>query len=395
MSQRKKISIFGSTGSIGKNAIEVLQNNPEAYEVIALAANNDFQTLINQCKLVKPHYAIIKNQNFYPQVLEALKDYKEITVLSGENCVNEIAQIKCDLFLSAIVGIAALQPTINAIKSGSNIGLANKECLVAAGEIMLKEAKKNGVKLLPIDSEHNAIFQIFENENLGLIENITLTASGGPFFRTDLKDMKNITKEQAINHPKWSMGQKISVDSATMMNKALEMIEAYRLFPVKKEQIKVVIHPEHIIHGMVNYQDGSTLAMMSIPDMKVPISYAIGYPKRIKIAHQKLDLAKVGSLNFYEADEEKFAALKLARKVLEIGGNAACILNAANEIAVERFLNDEIAFMDIVKINMEVLEKIPYSEINSLEDVFQYDARSRNLAKTLFKSTSNFQLKSA
>ncbi len=389
MLQRKKISIFGSTGSVGKNTIAVLQNNEESYEVIALVANNDFETLISQAKLVKPKYVVIANEYHYSKVKEALKNQTEIEVSCGINQVNEIAKIKCDLVIMAIVGMAALKPTINAIESGSNIGLANKECLVSAGDIMLETAKKNNVKLLPIDSEHNAIFQIFENDNLDLIDNITLTASGGSFFRMATKDMKNITKEQALNHPNWSMGAKISVDSSTMMNKALEMIEAYRLFPIKKEQIKVVIHPQSIIHGLVDYEDGSTLAMMSIPDMQVPIAYAIGYPKRIKIKRQKLDLAKIGSLNFYEADEEKFIALKLAREVLKIGGNAPCILNAANEIAVARFLNDEILFTDIIKINIEVLEKISYHDASSLESILYCDKQARLLAQNLFKNTNS------
>lgn len=383
--KKKTISIFGSSGSIGRSATKVLLNSPESYEIIVLAVNNNIKNLISQAKVSRPKYAIVADESLFDELKEALINYPEIEVKAGVEAINEAAKIKCDLFISAIVGIAALQPTINAIRAGSNIGLANKECLVAAGDIMLKEAKDNNVKLLPIDSEHNAIFQIFENENLNLISDITLTASGGPFFKMDASDMKNITKEQAIKHPNWSMGAKISVDSATMMNKALEMIEAYRLFPVKPEQIRVVIHPESIIHGLVDYKDGSTLSMMSLPDMKVPISYAIGYPKRIKIKHRKLDLAKIGSLNFYEADEEKFTALKLARKALKIGGNAPCILNAANEVAVERFLNDEISFIDIVKINMEVLESISYHEINTLEDVLNFDKQARLIAKNLYK----------
>ncbi len=383
--KRKKISIFGSSGSIGKSTIEVLKNNLDAYEIVALVVNNNVEALISQAKLLIPTYAIIRNESYYEEVKEALKDYPTIEVKSGQEAINKIARVKCDLFICAIVGLSALKPTINAIKVGSNIGLANKECLVAAGDIMIREAKRNKVKLIPIDSEHNAIFQIYERKNLKLIDSITLTASGGPFFRMAKKNLKNITKEQAIKHPNWSMGAKISVDSATIMNKALEMIEAYRLFPVNIDQIKVVIHPESIIHGLVDYQDGSTLSMMSIPDMKVPISYAIGYPKRIKIKYQKLDLAKIRSLNFFKAREEKFTALKLARRALKIGGNAPAVLNAANEVAVARFLNGEILFTDILKINMEVLKKVPYYDIHSLEDVLQFDQEARVMAQNLLK----------
>lgn len=379
----KTVSIFGSTGSIGRNAIEVILNSPKSYKIIALTANRDVKGLIKQVRILQPEYAVISDERFYSELKKALKDLPKIKVLAGEAAINEVAQIKCDLFLSAIVGMAALMPTINAIRAGSYIGLANKECLVSAGDIILKEAKKHKVKLIPIDSEHNAIYQIFENDHLDLIENIVLTASGGPFFKYSLAQMKNITKEQAIKHPNWQMGAKISVDSATMMNKGLEMIEAYHLFPVAKNQIDVVIHPESIIHGLVNYSDGSTLAMMSKPDMKTPISYALGFPKRIAIKHQKLDLAKIGSLNFFTPDEKKFPALKLARKAMEAGGNSPCILNAANEIAVSRFLDDKIAFNDIIKIVVEVLERLPYSNISSLEDVLEIDNQARKIAKEI------------
>jgi 1-deoxy-D-xylulose-5-phosphate reductoisomerase len=389
---KKKIAIFGSTGSIGKNTLKVIANNPNSYDILALVANNNAKILIEQAKIAQPKFAVIANSKLYDKVVDGLKDFPQIKILHGIESVNEIAKIKCDLFICAIVGMQALRPTINAIRAGSNIGLANKECLVAAGDIMLKEAAENNIKLIPIDSEHNAIFQIFEHNNIKNIANITLTASGGPFFKLDASEMQNITKEQAIKHPKWSMGAKISVDSATMMNKALEIIEAYRLFPISCDQIKVVIHPESIIHGLVNYDDGSTLAMMSLPDMQVPISYAIGYPKRIKIRHQYLDLAKIGALNFYEADADKFPSLKLARDVLEIGKNAPCILNAANEVAVSRFLQDEIAFMDIFKINMEVLKMMNYNNINSLEDVMLFDRQAREIAFNLFKKDNGITI---
>lgn len=376
----KSISIFGSTGSIGKNAIEVILNSPQSYKIVGLAANSDVKTLTNQAKLLKPKFVVIADENLYLELKLALQDLSQIQVLSGEKAIREIAQVKCDLFISAIVGLAALMPTVEAIRAGSNIGLANKECLVAAGNLILEEVKKSGVRIIPIDSEHNAIFQIFENQHLDLIEDITLTASGGPFLNKTLQEMDNITKEQATKHPNWQMGAKISVDSATMMNKGLEMIEAYRLFPIKKEQIKILVHPESIIHGMVTYLDGSTLAMLSKPDMKIPISYAIGYPKRITIDHKKLDLAKISKLNFFTVDEKRFPAIKLAREAMYQGGNAPCILNAANEIAVEQFLKEQIPFVKITKIVMAVLEKIPYYKTSSLEEVIQFDIQARKIA---------------
>lgn len=382
---KKSISIFGSTGSIGKNALEVLAQHPNTYKIFALVAGNDVKTLIRQARIFKPNYVAIANQDLYQELKIGLRDLKSIKVVAGDEEINQLAKIKCDLFLSAIVGIAALMPTLNAIKAGSNIGCANKECLVAAGDLMLKEAKKSGSQLLPIDSEHNAIFQIFERQNLAAISKITLTASGGPFLQFSPKQMKNITREQAVKHPNWKMGEKISVDSATMMNKGLEMIEAYRLFPIRKEQIEVIIHPESIVHGLVDYVDGSSLAMLSKPDMKVPLAFAFAAvcksPKRIAINYQKLNLAKIGRLNFFDVDDKKFPAVKLARQTLATGGNAPCIFNSANEVAVDRFLKGEIAFQRIVEIVVEVLNSIPYSSASSLEKVITFSNQAKNLAK--------------
>ena len=379
---KKSIAIFGSTGSIGKNALRVIAQHSTDYQIVALVARSDVKTLIKQARIFKPKYAAINNISHYQELKNGLADLK-IEVVAGEKMINDLAKIKVDFFLSAIVGIAALIPTFNAIKAGSNVGMANKECLVAAGDLMLKAAKKSGAKILPIDSEHNAIFQIFEQQNLDKIERIILTASGGPFLNFSPTQMKNITIDQAIKHPNWSMGAKISVDSATMMNKALEVIEAYRLFPVKKEQIEIVIHPESIIHGLVDYCDGSTLAMMSLPDMQVPISYALAYPKRISIKHPKLDLAKISKLNFLAPDTKKFSALKLVREVLEVDGNAPCIFNAANEIAGARFLEGEIEFTRIVEIVYKALEKIPYQKIAKLEDVVMCNDEVKKLSIAL------------
>ncbi|MCE3255841.1 MAG: dxr [Rickettsiaceae bacterium] len=376
---KKSIAIFGCTGSIGKNALQVIERYPDLYRIDALVAGNDVKTLIKQARIFKPKYVAINNANHYLQLKEGLADLETIQILSGTEEINNLAKIRFDFFLSAIVGIAALIPTFNAIQAGSDIGMANKECLVAAGDLMIKAAKKSGAKILPIDSEHNAIFQIFEQHNLDKISHITLTASGGPFLHYDARKMGKVTKEEAIKHPNWNMGKKISVDSATMMNKALEVIEAYRLFPIEKKQIEIIIHPQSIIHGLVDYADGSTLAMLSRPDMKVPIAYALSYPNRISIPHPKLDLAKISKLDFFAPDEKKFPAIKLMKEVLEADGNAPCIFNTANEVAVARFLNDEIGFGEIVKTVAKTLEKIPYQKISSLEDVIDCDREVRDL----------------
>jgi 1-deoxy-D-xylulose-5-phosphate reductoisomerase len=372
----KKISIFGSTGSIGKNTIEVIQNDTKSFEVLALVARNDVKTLIAQALLLKPSYVVIENEKYFLELKTALKNLKKTEILCGAKAILEVAKIKCDLFISAIVGSAGMLPTLAAINSGSNIGLANKESLVCAGEFLIAAARKNNVKIIPIDSEHNAIFQIFENENLKNIDDIILTASGGPFFRSK-KDFKKILVKEALKHPNWSMGAKISIDSATMMNKGLEMIEAFYLFPLAKKQVKILVHPQSIVHGMVNYSDGSSLAMLSLPDMKVPISYALSFPKRMKIKHQKLDLAKLQKLEFFAVDENKFPAVKICREALEADGTAPVVLNAANEIAVEKFLKGEITFDQITKIVQKTLEKISHKVPKSIEEIVEFDRKAR------------------
>lgn len=385
---KKTISIFGSTGSIGGNVIEIIKNS-EDYEVISLVADNNVRTLISQALLLKPKFVVINNDTNYKILREELSSLKNTEILCGQNAILEVAKIKCDLFIAAIVGAAGMLPVLNAIRAGSNIALANKECLVCGGEFILNEVKKYGVKLLPVDSEHNAIFQIFENENLQMIENITLTASGGPFFNKIDLDFSKISVKEALNHPRWKMGAKITIDSATMMNKGLEMIEAYHLFPVNKEQINVVIHPQSIIHGLVNYKDGSTLAMLSNPDMKVPISYALSYPSRMEIAHEKLNLAALQKLEFFECDEQKFPAVKLAKEAIVSDGNAPIILNAANEIAVAAFLEERIKFDEIVKIVEKTLQKIPHAKPDSIEEILNQDQLARKVASELIFSDTN------
>ena len=357
-------------------SLEVIRQNLDLYSVDALIAGSDHKTLIIQAKEFRPKYVGLANEKFYEELKSELPNCQ---IIVGEGAINDLAKNKCDLFLSAITGIKALIPTINAIQSGSNIAIANKECLVSAGEIIMQEIKKNKVDLIPVDSEHNAIHQIFEYQNLNLINQITLTASGGPFLNKSLKELKNVTVEEAVNHPNWKMGRKISIDSATMMNKGLEVIEAAMIFPIRNDQIDVIIHPESIIHGLVSYQDGATLAMMNPPDMKIPISYALKINQRLKINHKKLDLTEISKLNFIKPDFNRFRALKLAFEVLEEGGNKLPILNAANEIAVEKFLKGEIKFVDIIDLVEEVLNKISYQKINSLNDVLYFDKRAREI----------------
>ena len=378
----KNIAIFGSTGSIGKNTVAVIKNAPEKFKVKILVARNDVKTLISQALELDPEFVVIENLEHFLELKTALKNLKNCQILCGAEAILEVAKIHCDLMISAIVGSAGMLPTLNAIRAKTNIALANKESLVCAGNFLNQEAKKHGVSIVPIDSEHNAIFQIFENNNLNLIEEIILTASGGPFFNSD-KNFAEITIAEALKHPNWQMGAKISIDSATMMNKGLEMIEAFYLFPIAKKQIKILVHPQSIIHGIVNYGDGSTLAMMSLPDMQVPISHAINYPNRMKINHQKLDLAKLQKLEFFEVDEKKFPAIKICRDALEVEGNAPAILNASNEIAVEKFLNSQITFDKIPQIVLETLNKIPYKKLDSIEDVLLNDKIARDFAKKL------------
>lgn len=376
----KLISIFGSTGSIGKNTIKVIRNAPQNFKVLALVAGNDVETLIAQALELKPQYVVIENEKHFSHLKESLQNPKNCQILCGKKSIIEVAKIKCDLMVLAIVGVAAMLPGLAAIEVGSNIALANKESLVCAGNFINKAAQKSGSKIIPVDSEHNAIFQIFEKNNLSQIDSVTLTASGGPFFDSDI-DFNKITVEQALKHPNWSMGAKISIDSATMMNKGLEMIEAFYLFPIKKDQIKILVHPQSIIHAMVDYKDGSTLAMLSNPDMQVPISYALAYPNRMAINHKKLDLAKLQNLSFFAPNYKKFPALKLCHNALEIGYSAPAVLNAANEVAVKRFLNKEINFVQITAIVSDILQKIDHKNCLTIEQLLEFDQKARLLAQ--------------
>jgi len=372
----KSVSIFGSTGSIGKNTVEIIQANLESFDVVALVAGSGYKTLAKQARLLKPKYVVLEDKSKYQDLKDELKGLENIEILVGRESIIEVAKIKCDIVVSAIMGFAGLVPTFEAIKVGSNIAIANKESIVCAGDLINKEAKKSGSKIYPIDSEHNAIFQIFEGDKIDKIESITLTASGGPFFNKDINFSK-VTPEMALKHPNWSMGAKISIDSATMMNKGLELIEAYYLFDVDKDGIDVVVHPQSIIHGMVNYVDGNSLAVMSLPDMKIPISYCLSMTDRMKIAKKKFDLAKIGSLDFFDVNDNKFPAINLCKQALKDGGAALVILNAANEIAVSKFLKGEIRFDEITIFVTKALESAGKFRVDSIADIVEVDKQFR------------------
>ncbi len=381
----KTITILGVTGSIGQNTAELVQANPEKFKVKSVIAQKSVEKLTALAKSLRAEQAVIADDTKYKELKDALAG-SGIEVVAGKEAMLEAAGEKADLFLSSAVGFCALEPTLAAIRAGSNIGLANKECLVCAGDLMNDEVAKAGVKLLPIDSEHNSIYQIFDFKRKEDVEKIILTASGGPFRNFTKDELANITPAMAIKHPNWSMGAKISVDSATLMNKGLEVLEAYYLFPVEKKQIDVLVHPQSIIHGLVTYKDGSMLAGMSFPDMKIPISYALGYPERLANDTKRIDLAAIGSLNFEKPDNDKFPCLGLARNALELGAKAPIALNAANEIAVEAFLNGRISFVQIAYVVEMVVEKIISSAKNAvetLEQVFEVDLESRKLAEQL------------
>lgn len=378
----KALTLLGATGTIGQNTLKIVSAHPEKFRIAALTGANNIAVLAEQARRFRPERAVIANEALYAELKSALIG-TGIDVAAGEQAVIESARMPADIVVSAIVGAVGLKPTLAAIESGGTIALANKECLVCAGGIVTREAAKRGTKIIPVDSEHNAIFQVFDTDHPEWVESVTITASGGPFRNFTREQMQSVTPEQAVKHPNWSMGAKISVDSATLMNKGLELIEAFHLFPLVSGQLKVLIHPQSIVHALVSMVDGSVLAQMSHPDMCTPIAHALAWPQRIEAPVKKLDFARIGSLQFEAPDIQRFPALRLARQALEAGGNAACVLNAANEIAVYRFLKGEIGFLDIAASVEKTLEAIPYSALNSLEDMFACDAEARRFAEGL------------
>lgn len=376
---RKSVAILGSTGSIGHNTLDVIASHPDKFEVKTLTARVNVEKLIEQARKFKPKYVVVGDQAYYQQTKEVLQD-TDIGVLSGIDNIIDVAKQPVDILISAIVGAAALEPTYAAIEAGNNIGLANKECLVCAGDLILQKAQESGSKIIPIDSEHNSLFQLLETQNTSQISSLTLTASGGPFREYSHEMLRNVTPQQAVAHPNWSMGAKISVDSATLMNKGLEAIEAKVLFDAEPD---ILIHPESIIHGLVNFDDGMTLAALSQPDMRIPISYALGLGKRMTNDAPKLSLADIGSLNFSKPDTKLFPALKLAYNAMQASGNAPIILNAANEIAVQAFLNKEISFLDIAKLVEETLNFDHGINALTIEEIIAIDQKARHYALSL------------
>lgn len=378
----RHVTILGSTGSVGCNTVDLITRNPDAYVVEALTARGNVERLIEQSLKLRPRLAVIADETHYAALKAGLAG-TNVAVAAGQDALNEAAGLPADWVMSAIVGAAGLAPTLTAVKRGATVGLANKETLVCAGDIVLREVQRNGATLLPVDSEHSAIFQVFDFENAAAVDRIILTASGGPFLRHNLAAMANVTPAQAVAHPNWDMGAKISVDSATMMNKGLELIEAYYLFPVPEERIEIIVHPQSVVHSMVAYTDGSVLAQMGMPDMRTPISYALAWPRRAASPAARLDLAKVGALTFEAPDPVRFPALRLAREALQAGRGAPTVLNAANEVAVRGFLNGQIAFLDITRIVERTLETMQPMPAETLDDICHIDSLARHEAERL------------
>lgn len=382
---KKRIAIFGSTGSIGTQALDVIRSHAEAFEVEILTAQTNSQLLIEQALEFKPNAIVIGDETKYASVKEALAN-TDVKVFAGEQALEEVADFDSyDIMLAAIVGFAGLKPTLKALGKGKTIALANKETLVVAGDYVMQKAVENRAPIIPVDSEHSAIFQCLVGESRNPIEKIILTASGGPFLGKKPNFLVNVKRDHALQHPNWNMGAKISIDSATLMNKGLEMIEAKWLFNLKPEQVEVLIHPQSIIHSMVQFEDGSVKAQMGLPDMKLPIQYALGFPGRLKNDFPRLNFRKYPMLNFEEPDYKTFRNLGLAIEAMKKGGNMPCILNAANEIAVWAFLKNRIGFLDITAVVEKAMEKINFIESPSLEEYFESDGEARNFAASLMK----------
>ena len=382
----KKIAILGSTGSIGTQTLEVISNHDDKFRVELLSANKNYKLLIQQAKRYKPK-AIIFGDRTYKKILRENLKSENIDIYFGEDALNNFNQFcNADLVVTALVGKSGLIPTINAIENNIDVALANKETLVVAGEIIMKLSKKNNVKIYPVDSEHSAIFQCLIGEDYQTIEKIILTASGGPFRNKTISDLENITKKEALNHPNWEMGEKITIDSSTLMNKGLEVIEAKFLFNIDIDMIEVVIHPQSIIHSMVEFIDGSIKAQMGEPDMKLPIQYALGFPRRLENEFDRFNFFKNNELTFEKPCFDTFQNLKLAFEAGRSGGNSPCILNASNEMVVEAFLQEKISYLDMTKIIKESLNKISYIASPNLEQLIETDLRTREYTSNKIKN---------
>jgi 1-deoxy-D-xylulose-5-phosphate reductoisomerase len=382
-SKKRQIAILGSTGSIGTQALQVIDQNPDFFEVSVLTANNNHELLIKQAIEYQPNAVVIANEAKYPEVKEALKN-ELIKVYAGSQAIEQIVQTEeVDIVLTAMVGFAGLRSTIKAIEAGKIIALANKETLVVAGDIISRLSMEKGIPVIPVDSEHSAIFQCLAGERYSGIEKVILTASGGPFRGYDLGKLSKVTRADALKHPNWEMGRKVTIDSASMMNKGLEMIEAKWLFGLEVSQIEVVIHPQSIIHSMVQFTDGSMKAQLSLPDMRLPIQHALAYPHRLKNDFPRFNFADYKNLTFEQPDTGTFRNLALAFDAMTAGGNQPCILNAANEIVVEAFLEDKISFLQMPELIEKSLHNISFISQPSLEDYINTDIETRKYTKTL------------
>lgn len=382
--KKRQLAILGSTGSIGTQALEVVSEYSDLFEVYALTANNQVDLLINQARKYMPEVVVIANERKYPELKEALEDLP-IKVWAGADAIAQMVQSEpIDMVLTAMVGYSGLRPTISAIKAGKAIALANKETLVVAGELIMKLAAEHKVPILPVDSEHSAIFQCLTGAYDNPIEKILLTASGGPFRRKTLEELATVTKAQALRHPNWTMGAKITIDSASMMNKGFEMIEAKWLFDVTPDQVQVVVHPQSVIHSMVQFEDGAVIAQLGIPDMKLPIAYAFSFPTRMRSMAPRLDFNQYSTLTFEEPDMERFRNLAFAFEAARQGGNMPCILNAANEVVVAAFLQDRIGFLQMSDVIERTMRKASFIVNPSYEDYVATDTEARRLAAELF-----------
>ena len=387
--EKRRIAILGSTGSIGRQTLDVIREHRDLFEVELLTCNSSFMTLAAQAREFDANNAVICDETKYKALADALEG-SDTKAFSGMKSVCDlVTSDSIDIVVASMVGFSGLAPTISAIKAGKVIALANKETLVAAGSIVMGLSKKYNAPILPVDSEHSAIFQCLLAAQGNKVRKIHLTASGGPFRTWDKEKITTATKDMALKHPNWSMGAKITIDSATMMNKGFEVIEAEWLFDTPVEKINVVVHPESIIHSMVEFEDGAVIAQMAEPDMREPIQFAIGFPERLPLGNKKLDFSKLGSISFSEPDLDRFPALGLAFKAIERGGNIPCALNAANESAVAAFLRDEIPFYGISDIAAECMEKIPYIANPELEDIFETNSQARSMADWLILSLKN------
>ncbi len=384
---KKRIAILGSTGSIGTQSLEVISQNPELFEVEVITANNNIDLLIQQAKKHQPNVMVIANEAKYQAVSEALKN-EPIKIFAGMDALNQVVQMDTvDLVITAMVGYSGLIPTYHAVKAGKNIALANKETLVVAGEIITKMAHEKRVEIIPVDSEHSAIFQCLTGELMNPVEKIYLTCSGGPFRGKTEDELQNVSVEDALNHPKWEMGAKITIDSATLMNKGFEMIEAHWLFGLPASKIDIIVHPQSIIHSIVQFEDGSMKAQMGLPDMKLPIQYAIGFPYRIKNNFPRFDFLNCSTLTFEQPNTKIFRNLALAFEALEMGGNMPCVLNAANEVVVEAFLNKKVRFLQMPEMIEKALQKVAFVKNPGLDDLVQTNTETRRITQLLIENS--------